>query len=167
MKRTIALLLMGLIGCGMPQTEKIPPIPEGTLPPAYPRSEITDPTTLDASKKIRAYVEGRKSPEGDMYFSKTEILAPAKIVLPYGVGVFQQELRLPVILTTDKAWRTLKQNEKEIEVKSAYQQMASLLQKTNSPLKPSLTIQTPQGLEISWINEINEGSKIVFGDEDS
>lgn len=102
-----------------------------------------------------------------MYFSKTEILAPAKIVLPYGVGVFQQELRLPVILTTDKAWRTLKQNEKEIEVKSAYQQMASLLQKTNSPLKPSLTIQTPQGLEISWINEINEGSKIVFGDEDS
>ncbi len=167
MKRTLALLILGLIGCGMPQTEKIPPMPDGILSPAYPKSDITDPALVDASKQIHSYVNARKSAAGDSLFSKTEILAPAKIVLPYGVGVFQQELRLPVILTTNKGWRTLKQEEKELEVKSAFQQMLTILQKMKTPLKPSLTIQTPQGLEISWINELNGSGKLVFGDEDS
>ena len=167
MKRTLALLILGLIGCGMPQTEKIPPMPDGILSPAYPKSDITDPALVDASKQIHSYVNARKSASGDPLFSKTEILAPAKIVLPYGVGVFQQELRLPVILTTNKGWRTLKQEEKEMEVKSAFQQMLTILQKMKTPLKPSLTIQTPQGLEISWINELNGSGKLVFGDEDS
>ena len=167
MKRTLALLILGLIGCGMPQTEKIPPMPDGILSPAYPKSDITDPALVDASKQIHSFVNARKSASGDSLFSKTEILAPAKIVLPSGVGVFQQELRLPVILTTNKGWRTLKQEEKELEVKSAFQQMLTILQKMKTPLKPSLTIQTPQGLEISWINELNGSSKLVFGDEDS
>jgi hypothetical protein len=54
-----------------------------------------------------------------------------------------------------------------MEVNSAFQQMLTILQKMKTPLKPSLTIQTPQGLEISWINELNGSSKLVFGDEDS
>lgn len=167
MKRILTFLILGLIGCGMPQTEKIPPMPDGNLPPAYPRSDITDPVLVDASKQIQTYINGRKAASGDLFFSKTEILAPAKIVLPYGVGVFQQELRLPVILTTNKGWRTLKQDEKEMEVKLAFKQMLNILQKMNTSLKPSLTIQTPQGLEISWVNELNGGNKLVFGDEDS
>jgi len=167
MKHTLTFLILGLIGCGMPQTEKIPPIPEGNLSPAYPRSDITDPALVDASKQIQTYINEQKSALGDSLFSKTEILAPAKIVLPYGVGVFQQELRMPVILTTGTGWKSMKQSEKETEVKAAYQNMLNILQKLKAPLKPSLTIQTPQGLEISWINDLNGSSKFVFGDEDS
>jgi len=61
MKRTLAFLVLGLIGCGMPQTEKLPPMPEGNLAPAYPRSDITDPALVDVSKQIQSYINGRKS----------------------------------------------------------------------------------------------------------
>ena len=56
MKRTLAFLVLGLIGCGMPQTEKLPPMPEGNLAPAYPRSDITDPALVDVSKQIQSYI---------------------------------------------------------------------------------------------------------------
>ncbi len=57
-------------------------------------------------------------------FSRVEVLPPTQTVLPYGVGAFQQEPRLPAILTTGPGWAELKPDEKEARVAAAFGELS-------------------------------------------
>ncbi|MFN5289735.1 MAG: hypothetical protein ACK5E4_06550 [Planctomycetia bacterium] len=139
-------------------------VPAQTQTP-FNRGETQDADLQKTGRAIREWVESRKTTDGIPKFVKTEILAPASIVMPYGVGMFQQEMRVPIILTTGMGWKSLQPEEKEKEVIQAFEEFKKFLQQCTIPRKPSLTLQTPQGLEISWVNEIQKGQKLVFGDE--
>ena len=47
-------------------------------------------------------------------FSRVEVLPPTRTVLPYGVGAYQQEPRLPAILTIGPGWASQEPEEKEV-----------------------------------------------------
>jgi hypothetical protein len=90
-----------------------------------------------------------------------------RTVQPYGVGAYQQEPRLPVILTTGPGWAALKPPEKEEMAAQAFQDFSERLQalQREPPLQPTLTIQTSQGMELAWINHLDPSGKNVHGDE--
>ena len=88
-------------------------------------------------------------------------------MLPYGVGAYQQEPRLPAILTTGPGWASQEPEEKEAAAAQAFRKLSLGLEalKLDPPLRPTLTIQTASGLELAWINDLVEGRKNVHGDE--
>lgn len=143
------------------------PAPQGELPPAYTSNRITDPALGEASDQIHAWAQKRTGAEGKPLYGKVEVLPPAPIVQPYGVGVFQQETRLPVIFTTGPGWDNLTPAEKEDAVALAFRELSErlLAVKHEPPLKPTLTVQTPEGLELSWINHLDPEEKNVHGDD--
>lgn len=141
--------------------------PQGELPPAYTSNRIIDPALGEASEAIHAWAQKRTGAEGKPLYGKVEVLPPAPIVQPYGVGVFQQEMRLPVIFTTGPGWEGLTPAEKEDAVALAFRELSErlLAVKHEPPLKPTLTVQTPKGLELSWINHLDPEEKNVHGDD--
>ncbi len=136
------------------------------LPPAYTRNQITDPDVHRSAEAIQEWAAKQIGAGGQALFSRSEVLPPAQTVQPYGVGAYQQELRLPVILTTGPGWSGLTPAEKEAAAERAFSGCAGHLQglKREPPLRPTLTIQTPQGMELAWINHLDPG-KNVHGDE--
>ena len=88
-------------------------------------------------------------------------------MLPYGVGAYQQEPRLPAILTTGPGWASQEPEEKEAVAAQAFRKLSQGIEalKLDPPLRPTLTIQTPSGLELAWMNDLNEGRKNIHGDE--
>jgi hypothetical protein len=158
-----ALPMLGLFapGCRPPNAQK------GVLPPAYTSNQITDPALLKVAEEIKTWGlkqagDGRKS-----LYSRVEVLPPVPIVQPYGVGVFQEEVRLPVIFTTGPDWAGQKPAEKEAAVTQVFRHISGLLQALNHEptLRPTLTVQTPQGMELTWINQLNPNGKNVHGDD--
>lgn len=162
----LALSVLSLVGLSLVGCEK-PPAPKGELPPAYTSNRITDPALGDVSDEIRAWAVKRTGAGGKPLYEKVEVLPPAPVVQPYGVGVFQQEIRLPVILTTGPGWSGLKAAEKEDAVAAAFREFDERLRvvKHEPPLRPTLTVQTPEGLELSWINHLDPTEKNVHGDD--
>jgi len=158
---TLAGLALALAGCDRSS------VPKGDLPPAYTSNRITDPALGEVSNEIHAWAVERTGAEGKPLYEKVEVLPPAPIVQPYGVGVFQQEMRLPVILTTGPGWDGLTAAEKEDAVASAFREFSDrlLVVKREPPLRPTLTVQTPEGLELSWINHLDPTEKNVHGDD--
>ena len=100
-------------------------------------------------------------------FSRVEVLPPTRTVLPYGVGAFQQELRLPTILTTGPGWASQNPEEKEAVAAQAFRELSQGIEalKLDPPLRPTLTIQTPSGLELAWMNDLDEGRRNIHGDD--
>ena len=100
-------------------------------------------------------------------FRRVEVPPPTRTVLPYGVGAYQQEPRLPAILTTGPGWASQEPEEKEAVAAQAFANLSQALEalKLDPPLRPTLTIQTPSGLELAWINDLIEGRKNIHGDE--
>jgi hypothetical protein len=141
--------------------------PVGTLPPAYTSNQITDPALLEAAEGLKTWGANQPSADGKSLYSRVEVLPPVPIVQPYGVGVFQQELRLPVILTTGPGWAGLKHSEKEAAVAQAFNHISDVLKALGgkTPLQPTLTVQTPQGIELTWINRLDPNGKNVHGDD--
>lgn len=154
-----------IAGCNPSDQDKSKFIVPAQTQTPFNRGETQDADLQKAGRAIREWVDSRKTADGVPKFGKTEILAPASIVMPYGVGMFQQEMRVPIILTTAMGWKSLQSEEKEKEVTQAFEEFKKILQQCSIPRKPSLTLQTPQGLEISWVNDIQKGQKLVFGDE--
>jgi hypothetical protein len=144
-----------------------PPPPQQELPPAYTSNQITDPALRRIEEEIRDLVAKQIGAGGMPLFSRTEVLVPARTVQPYGVGAFQQELRLPVILTTGLGWARLKRDDKEAKVAQTFNAISAKLEtlKRQPPLWPTLTIQTPQGMELAWINHLDASGKNLHGDE--
>jgi len=159
LKLTSLTAALAIAGC------EAPPDPERELPPAYTSNRITDPALGEVSDEIHAWAQERTGAEGKPLYGKVEVLPPAPIVQPYGVGVFQHEVRLPVIFTTGPGWDGLEPDEKEEAVAVAFRELSArlLAVKHEPPLRPTLTVQTPEGLELSWINHLDE--KNVHGDD--
>jgi hypothetical protein len=147
-----------------------PPAPgpeQKDLPPAYPQNQITDPGLLEVVNGFKAWALAQRAgkPEQAIY-SRCEVLPPAQTVQPYGVGAYQQEPRLPVILTTGPGWSELKRQDKEKLAAGAFKEITSRLagMKHEPTLRPTLTIQTPEGMVLGWINHLEPSGKNLHGD---
>jgi hypothetical protein len=159
---SLPLLGVASPGCDPPR----PPVKAG-LPPAYTSNQITDPALQKVVAQIEAWAAKQVGDGGKPLYGRAEVLHPVPTVQPYGVGVYQQEMRLPVILTTGPAWAGLKHEAKEAAVALAFREISSRLQtlKHEPTLQPTLTLQTTQGMELAWINRLEPGGRNVHGDD--
>ncbi len=140
------------------------------LPPAYRNSQdrINDPRLLELAERFKEWaLKQRAGASQAAIFGGAEVLPPTQTVLPYGVGAFQQEPRLPAILTTGPGWAELKPDEKEARVAAAFGELSGRLDalKLNPSPRPTLTLQMPSGLVLGWINDLSGGGKNLHGEE--
>jgi hypothetical protein len=183
-RHVLRLALLGLVfsGCSPAETllgTKVLPEPEPPagaqgqgLPPAYPRSHINDPGLRTCAHEFQTWVLQQRSPGANPapLFLRVEVQPPTRTILPYGVGAYQQELRLPAILTVGPGWASLKTDAKEAAAAQAFRRLAGGLEalKVDPPLRlrPTLTVQTESGLVLGWINDLVEGRKNLHGEGD-
>jgi len=138
------------------------PIMEADLPPAYPRAEITDLKLLEAARAFSDWALNQKV--GDLpIFQRMEALPPVDTLLPYGIGSFQKEHRFPLILITGAGWQKLTSEAQETTAAAAYTEIGRLL--GDHPIKPTLTLQTPLGEELGWINALPIRGKLLHGQD--
>jgi len=175
----LVLALLGLVfsGCGPTMTvleSKVLPEPKRPssgrgLPEAYPRSQINDPALRKLAQEYQNWALQQTTmgaPPAPL-FIRVEVQPPTRTVLPYGVGAYQQEPRLPAILTTGPGWASQEPEEKEAAAAQAFETLSQALKalKVDPRLRPTLTIQTPSGLELAWINDLIDGRKNIHGDD--
>ncbi len=141
--------------------------PAGDLPPAYTRDKILDPKLAEVARAFTAWAGEQKLQAGAL-FSRIEVLPPAATLLPYGVGTYQKQLRMPAILITGPGWRALAGADREALTAHAFQELSRLLESSASAsaVRATVTIQTPQGLELCWINDLEPGRKLLHGEDD-
>jgi hypothetical protein len=139
--------------------------PAGDLPPAYTRDKILDPKLAEVARAFIAWTGAQKVQAGAV-FGRVEVLPPAPTLLPYGVGTYQKQLRLPVILITGPGWRALAADDREALAARAFQELSRLLESGSKEpaVRATVTIQTPQGLELCWINDVEPGRKLLHGE---
>jgi hypothetical protein len=173
------LVILGLAvsGCGQTVTlletkvlpEPTAPAGEKNLPQAYPRSQINDPELHRFAQEFKTWALQQRTVgvTPGPPFERVEVLPPTQTVLPYGVGAFEQDLRLPNILTTGPGWASLNPEEKEAVAAQAYRKLSRGLEalKLEPALRPTLTIQTPSGLQLAWMNDLNDGPRNIHGDD--
>ena len=138
--------------------------PVGDLPPAYTRDRIVDPNLAEVAKAFTVWAEEQKVRVGSV-FEKVEVLPPAPTLLPYGIGTYQKQLRLPVILITGPGWRAMTDDDREALAARAFQELSRRLEAkaSTAAVRATVTIQTPQGLELAWINDLEPGRKLLHG----
>jgi hypothetical protein len=158
---TVAAVLMNT-GC-----DRRAVAPAGDLPPAYTRDKILDPKLAEAVRAFTAWV-GEQKVQAGAVFGKVEVLPPAPTLLPYGIGTYQKQLRLPAILITGSGWRTLSSDDREALAAHAFKELARLLESNAgaSAVRATVTIQTPKGLELCWINDLEPGRKLLHGEDE-
>lgn len=161
-----ALALAWLAALGCQRTPPGRPAEKG-LPPAYASNQINDPALRAIAQEIRTWAIQQAGPGGQPLYSRAETPPPVQTVQPYGVGVFQQDPRLSVILTTGPGWNGLKPAEKETKVAEAFHVFSARLGglQREPVLRPTLIVQTPQGMELAWINHLDPSGKNLHGDE--
>jgi hypothetical protein len=162
----IIVLLQAAPGCEAPAPVEVPEAAGGQLP-AYTRDKILDPKLGDAARGFTGWVEAQKSGTAAI-FSRVEVLPPTPTVLPYGIGANQKETRLPAILITGPGWSALKPADREAMAVRAFTELSDRLAaaRPDPPIRPSVTIQTPQGLELAWINRLEPGEKYLHGEQE-
>jgi hypothetical protein len=141
--------------------------PAGDLPPAYTRDKILDPKLAEVTRAFIAWA-GEQKVQAGAVFGRVEVLPPAPTLLPYGIGTYQKQLRLPAILITGPGWRALAGDDREALAARAFQKLSGLLESSasESAVRATVTIQTPQGLELCWINDLEPGRKLLHGEDD-
>jgi hypothetical protein len=141
--------------------------PARNLPPAYTRDKILDPKLAEVARAFMAWATEQKVQAGPV-FGKAEVLPPAPTLLPYGIGTYQKQMRLPAILITGPGWRALAADEREALAARAFQELSRLLESSASAsdVRATVTVQTPQGLELGWINNLEPGRKLLHGEDD-
>jgi hypothetical protein len=161
-------LALAAAGCGRAGPAPQAPEADSPLAPAYTRSVITDPKLREAAEQFQRWALGQKAADGQPLFGKVELLPVTETTLPYGVGAYQKEPRLPVLLTTGPGWSKLKAAEKEKEIARVYEDLADRVGRASPGrrVRSTLTVQTPQGVLLSWINEAPAGRKLIHGDSD-
>ena len=140
--------------------------PAGDLPPAYTRDKILDPKLAEVARAFTAWA-GEQKVQARAVFSRVEVLPPAPTLLPYGIGTYQKQLRLPAILITGPGWRALDGDGREAQAARAFHELTRLLETRGgaSAVRATVTVQTPQGLELCWINDVQRGRKLVHGED--
>ena len=157
MTRLLAVLgFFAAAGC----RPSAPPPAAADLPPAYPRATITDPKVAATAKAFTAWAAEQQT-NGQPVFARVEVLPPVPTLLPYGIGTYQKEPRLPAILTTGPGWDALPADRREAAAAAAFTELATQLA---APLRPTVTVQTRDGTELAWINELPPGRKLLHGD---
>ena len=106
-----------------------PVAPAGDLPPAYTRDKILDPKLAEVARDVTAWAGEQKVQAGPS-FGGIEVLPPAPTLLPYGIGTYQKQLRLPAILITGPGWRSLAADDREALAARAFQELSRLLEST-------------------------------------
>jgi hypothetical protein len=141
--------------------------PADDLPLAYTRDKIVDPKLAEVARVFTAWA-GDQKVQARAVFSRVEILPPAPTLLPYGIGTYQKQMRLPAILITGPGWRALKADDRESLAARAYQELSRLLEssETAAAVRATVTVQTPQGLELCWINDLEPGRKLLHGEDE-
>ena len=141
--------------------------PSGDLPPAYTRDKILDPKLAEVARAFTAWA-GEQKVQARAVFSRVEVLPPAPTLLPYGIGTYQKQLRLPAILITGPGWRAMAGDDREALAARAFRELSRLLESNTgaAAVHATLTIQTPQGLELCWINELVPGRKLLHGEDE-
>jgi hypothetical protein len=141
--------------------------PAGDLPPAYTRDKILDPRLAEVARAFTAWA-GEQKVQAKAVFSRVEVLPPAPTLLPYGIGTYQKQLRLPAILITGPGWRDLAGDDREAMAARAFQELSRLLESSAgaSAVRATVTIQTPRGLELCWINDLEPGRKLLHGEDE-
>lgn len=153
----VVALLIAVVGC-----ERRPAgDPPAGLEPAYTRDKILDPALETAARAFIAWA-GSQAAGDKPVFGPVDILPPAPTLLPYGIGTYQKETRLPAVMITGPGWPSLSREEREAMAAKAFDELSRLLPK--SSLRPTVTIQTPQGLELAWINETQPGRTLLHGE---
>ena len=165
MKRfTLLMTALGfLAGCGAPAHV---PLDNGTTgEPVYPRSAISNPAILRVAGLIRELALRERTADGAELFSSCEILPPARSVLPYGVGQYEQQLRLPVILTTSPAWEKMPAESRRIAL-AGFREVAERSTANVPELKgPTITVVNSKGWQIAWLNGVAHDGRMFLGDE--
>ena len=89
-------------------------------------------------------------------FDRVEVLLPVPTLQPYGVGTYQKVPRLPVVLTTGPGWTALPA-EPPRGTAAAFTDLSERLSdaRITPPLRPTVTVQTREGLELAWVNEVS------------
>ena len=154
--------VMASTGCERPAVA-----PAGDLPPAYTRDKILDPKLAEVARAFTAWAGAQKVQAGSV-FGKVEVLPPAPTLLPYGIGTYQKQMRLPAILITGPGWRALAADDREALAARAFQELSRLLESSASEsiVRATVTVQTPQGLELCWINNLEPGRKLLHGEDE-
>ena len=139
--------------------------PAGDLPPAYTRDKILDPKLAEVARAFTAWA-GEQKMQAAPVFGRVEVLPPAPTLLPYGIGTYQKQPRLPAILVTGPGWHALAPDDREALAGRAFQELSRLLESSagTSGVRATVTIQTPQGLELCWINDLEPGRKLLHGE---
>jgi len=160
--RITLFLFVGSLGC-RPTTP--PPIPNADLPPVYPRSTITNPKVAEVASGFTKWI-GEQLIETKPVFGRVEVLPPVPTLEPYGVGTYQKVPRLPVVLTTGPGWATLPADRREEVTATIFTTLSDRLAEARiePPLRPTVTIQTPEGLELAWVNNLTPGRRLLHGD---
>jgi hypothetical protein len=153
---------LATLGCN-----RQPAPPAGDLPPSYTRDKIVDPKLAEVARAFTAWTAEQKVPAGAV-FGRVEVLPPAPTLLPYGIGNYQKQLRLPAILITGPGWRALTADAREALATRAFQELSRLLESSASAsaVQATVTIQTPKGLELCWINDLEPGRKLLHGEDE-
>lgn len=160
-----ALTMVWLAASGCQRTP--PGAATQALPPAYTSHQLTDPALRQVAEEIQSWAVQQVGAGRQPLYGRVEVLPPVQTVQPYGVGAYQQEPRLPVILTTGPGWAGLKLEDKEAKVAEMFRTLTAKLEalKRQPTLRPTLTLQTPQGMELAWINHLDPSGKNLHGDE--
>jgi hypothetical protein len=137
----------------------------GDLAPAYTRDKILDPKLAEVARAFIAWAGAQKAQAGAA-FGSVEVLPPAPTLLPYGIGTYQKQMRLPAILITGPGWRALAAEDREVLAARAFQELSRLLESSASTVRATVTVQTPQGLELCWINSLEPGRKLLHGEDE-
>jgi hypothetical protein len=153
----LVLLTIALAGCSSKQSP-----PAEDLPPAYPRGQINDPKLAESARDFVAWARAQQS-EGKPLYERIETLPPVDTVLPYGIGTYQRERRLPALLTTGPGWNALSPPQREEAAASAFQELTRRVAASSPGLKATLTVQTPDGVELGWINHLTPGRNLLHG----
>ncbi|MBN9522132.1 hypothetical protein J0H58_27040 [bacterium] len=142
-----------------------PPPAPADLPPAYPRATITDPKVAGAARGFTEWA-GQQQAGDRPVFGRIEVLPPVPTLQPYGIGTYQKVLRLPVVLTTGPGWAALPADGREAVTAAAFADLAGRLAGAGitPPLRPTVTLQTPEGLELAWVNDAPPGRRLLHGD---
>lgn len=159
------IMYPALLACAVGCRPAPPPPPADNLPPVYPRAIINDPKVAEIASEFTAWTDQQQA-GGKPVFSRIEVLPPVPTLEPYGIGTYQKVSRLPIILTTGPGWATLPAESREEITAAAFTDVSDRLQgaRIEPALRPTVTIQTPEGLELAWVNTITPGRRLLHGD---